>query len=148
MINVSSVMNALYLQVASAQTVVDSNIIVELNSVINQDPNRMPWVGLFHDQVEITPRRLQRPNPWEFTYRPSIIIEVGNFGFNESEMEASNRLDETLDVVFTAIDSIRTFVNCVYMITDYTVTPFRFSNDQDQAIYAYEMRMGITKRIS
>ena len=148
MINVSSVMNSLYTAVASNQTSIDSGFTVELSTVVNEDPNFMPWIGFFREPVEIKPRRLQKPNPWEYVYKPSVYVQVSNFSFNEQEPESWNRLDETLDVVFTAIDSQRTFVNCVYMITGYQIAPINYINDQDQPFFMYRMDIDVTKRIT
>lgn len=147
MINVSSVMNALFTQLSSNQTIVDSGINVDLNSVLNQDPNRMPWVGIYHGNVTINPLRMQITDPWVYVYNPRIVIQASNFAFNEQNGQVSNRLDETLDVVFTSINSIRTFVNCVYMMTNFEITPFDFIINNDDPILSYDMTLNIEKRI-
>ncbi len=107
----------------------------------------LPWVGLYHGDISINPRRLQITDPWEYTYNPRIVIQASNFAFNEQNEQVSNILDETLDIVFTAIDSIRTFVNCVYMTTNIEIIPFDFIINNDDPILSYDMTLNIVKRI-
>ena len=144
MIFVNSVMNALYILLSSDSTLVNSNVTVEMNEPYNIDINRTPWVGVYHNEIEIAPHRCNYQEPWLVTYRPWILLQEQQY--ITEEQSTSEALDKLLTPVMTVINSNRTLLDTVDMMRGFDIVPYQLDIEQEDYIWAYQITLTAEKR--
>ena len=136
MIYVNSISHAVYSSIASDQTIVNSGISVDLNEPFNSDPNRTPWVGIYYGATEITPRRVQSPQPWMANVSFHVFVQAHSF---RDSATANDLLQSTVTAVMTAVNCDRNFSNTVLTTKSYSILPYERSIENEQWLFTDEI---------
>ena len=121
MIHPNSVAYSQFTTLASDATLVNSNFNVDFHEVLNTDPDKAPWIGVYLEGIEIEPHHTQIEAPWMGTYTFLVFVQEHS---HESGEKAMDRLHRAITPVFTAINSNRTFDGTVLHITGMEIEPF------------------------
>lgn len=125
MIHVNSIANALYTMLSSDSTLVNSGFFVDLNEPLNTDPNRVPWVGIYADDIDISGARLGAgggAQPYDAIVELEIYVQQIAAG---GAQYVNDLLYRAQDPVISAVYSDRTLGGTVRHIDDITVSPFQ-----------------------
>ena len=128
MIFVNSIANALFTQIASDSFIVGSEINVQLEPDFNSDGNLQNWVGIYHADTTLEPKRLNIHKPWIAHINFNIFAQGG--GYNARE-EAINNANAVTQVALSAVNCNRQFNigGTVYTLFLNGFTPFDANND-------------------
>lgn len=135
----NSVSYALFTLIASDQTLVNSGVSVELHEPFCTDPNRMPWAGVYLNNVGIDPHTVNRTRPWEVTYDMSVFCRAHSY--KRSGQEAADLAQRLVTPVMTAINSNRSLGIDGLMLTAMTVAPFERNLTEEDAQFSDEINL-------
>lgn len=128
MIWTNSITNAVYTIISSFQSIVNSNVTVDLYAILNTSPTVVPWVNVNAPSIPVTPLRANVTQPFMANFTIPIIAQTGDYGGVENRWLALQELDSLTRMVMTAVNCNRTLcvnsINTVNMITGFAVEPF------------------------
>jgi len=127
MINTNSITNAIYTILSSDSTMVSSNIAVQLYSVDNGTPGRVPWVGIVPGDMGIVKEydgmRMNINQPWMASITIPLVLQSGS----REKKIGMQKLDELEAIVMSAINCAdtgkRTLMGTVDIIKGFSVSP-------------------------
>lgn len=123
MIFSNSVTNAVYTILSSAETLVNSGVVIELYGIENTNPNNtLYWIGILPVQMDISPWRSQIVSPWKASYTIPLITQVQAYDNVEDRFQPFRELDDLNSAVFTAINSYRTLFDTVNIVNGWSFT--------------------------
>ena len=136
MINVNSSAHALYTLISSNSTIVSSNVTVEKNNIINTDPNRTPWVGVYYQSAAIEPKRANIQNPWMGTDQLEVIIQEGGYNDPEKTYDLLNNLKSLIWSIVNSPAINRTLGGAVDMLVGASSTPLGRDLENEDSLFA------------
>ncbi len=127
MIYINSISWAVQTVISSHQTVVDSNISVDLYRNINTDYGRAPWIGVNRATVAIEPHRSNITEPWQAQIAIPLIIQITN----RDKQAGLIALDKLTTIVMTAVNCNRTLMLSVDNVMGWNISPFEEEELED-----------------
>ena len=121
MIITNSITNAIVTTISSFQTAVDCNFKVERFSIFNTRPNLSPWVGIYKPEIIGSPGRNNITQPWKAIYDTRVIVQVAGT-FRNPELPQV-MLDDSTNIVLTAVNCNRSLYSTVENFIEWSVTP-------------------------
>ena len=122
MIQVASVTAAVHTILSSSSILVNSGFNIELNTELNTDTNKVPWVGVYFGRMAVEPYRANIDTPYMALYEVDIYIQQGNAG-SLANLETAMALAN--EAVWTSINSDRTLLGAAQMVMGYELAPFQ-----------------------
>lgn len=120
MINLSTITKALHTQLSNSIPVANLFSSIALGEVINSDPSRAPWMGIYRGKTTYEPRTLGSMNNWEAF--PSLIIIIQAVDLRSAE-ECEKTLEGYVKTVMDAIIKDTTIEGTVDIITGFEIEP-------------------------
>ena len=145
MIHINSITNALKTVLTNDATLISENVDIQVNEIFNTDASITPWLGIYHQPFTIEPHTAAFQAPWLAEVKPVIYLQVIENTF-QGESKCNN-LDKLLFDVLTVVNSNRTLLYTVDMLTDISVTPFELDIDNDNSSITYEINLNYEKRV-
>lgn len=124
MIHVNSIANAVYTTMTSDSTIINSGFTVNLNEVFNSSPDRVPWIGIYADNIEFEPMRIGtvQAKPWDAHISIEIYVqEISMAGARK----ANDRLYRAMFPVLSAVNCNLNLSGTVRIIQSIEIAPFQ-----------------------
>lgn len=98
---------------------------VERGTVVNEDPNRTPWVGVYRGGQDYSPRTLGSVNNWEVSPSVKIVLQTTSLS---DDFEVSDNMEQYVQDIIDAIMTDYTIGGTVDMINGFNVE-YGYVND-------------------
>lgn len=85
--------------------------------VINEDPNRCPWVCVYKGEADYNPRALGN-NPWQGSHLVRMIVQASSMKSGE---DCGIKLDDYVSKIIDAINRDKTLGGTVEAMTRFTI---------------------------
>ena len=144
MINVNSLNFAIFENISSNQIMVDSGVVVELNTIINTDPNRTPFIGVVGANYDMEPLsfgNIVGNNTYEGQMASDIFLQVANYDRDPTEFNTQeNELQDLARFVITGVRSsiaVGSFQNITnMMLNGFGLEDFNTDNTTNEPLRA------------
>ena len=148
MINSAVVSAALLVQLQESAGIVSSwpNITIERSEYINESSSRTPWVGVYRQAKNYSPRTLGRHSKtWEGEVNVMVIVQHASFA---SGADAEDKLEELLQDVEKAIVDDTTIGGTLEILTGLVVNYSYRIADGTNNVYFQQATIEITGRVA
>lgn len=120
MIDLSKITKALHSQLSNNIAVRNIFSGIVLGEVINSDPSRTPWIGIYRGKTTYEPRTLGSMNNWEAFPTAIIIMQA-------TDLRSAEKCEEVLEgyvkIVMDAVIEDTTIGGTVDIITGFEIEP-------------------------
>ena len=131
-INMTNITEAMRAQLQADATIAGFLVVdVERGTVINEDPNRTPWLGVYRGKQEYVPRTLGSMNNWEVTPTIRLVLREASA---EHATAVEDQMESHVQAVINAVLTDETIGGTVDMVTGFTVE-YGYSEDDRSMMY-------------
>lgn len=118
MYNTTDTTKALTSLLGSREKFISDNVRLVRGGMVNNDPNRTPWAGVYRGKAPVAPRILGSSDAWQMSPQYKIVLQASHLGsYEECEDKLNALVEDVLSCVFANV----TIKDTVDMVTDVEV---------------------------
>ena len=122
-----------------------SDAVVERGEVVNENPQKCPWIGIYRRDVAYTPETLgMGSDHWTGTVTVQIVAQVTNF---ESGEAAEDDLEALVEQIVNKIVADTTIRSSVDMVNSIRVT-YSYTIEDEESMYFQAAIIEMTLEVS
>ena len=110
-----------------------NDVVIERCEYVNQDENRVPWIGIYRTRVKYAPKTLGRhTETWQGQIHLTLLLQQSSM---DSGAEAESRLEQLIYDTLTVLWADPTFGGNVEMTVDMDVSYVEENVSNEDSLY-------------